>query len=828
ARKLSKLHDGDTSLRGSSFRSNAQRDEEEDFAPAFHSNRDFDDYRPSGGDEVSYPPDDFITNKLYKHKLARHSNPTGSTNVKSSAVEKSVARRRSSPARAGSRSTTSHWPSASRGPSMAHGSSLSRPTTPYYYVHQRPSTPPPPLNTLPPPEPPSPSDDPLLLVGPTKVRSSRKSKANSSFRRPESPTPGRRSSRPVVHEISSDPLSLRADVDGLLNESSRSLARAIGLTFTRDDGPMVDASASMGFGDPDTTHNWDDQYDAPPTDYFEPLKGSTNIAPKVSSRLDVSVPRGRSRSPLLDTNQARSVVPAIPEESPSKRYRPPSPWLRPRDSPAVIETQETNWMALQENDSDSDEESAPLAAESNSQPPEPSTFDNNLTMNQQDDSVVPEPEPELVLLGRNSSTPSPVISPQRVSVSPPKEPVRSTPSSDSPDTGFGKGKRLSERFAELQERLTREGRSLRFSEIEALPSEDYAGPGFDSPLKFSDVAGDSPSKSSALPDSSPLKSETPEVLMEDSEMTPEDSQLQHEGLSERDASFISPIPQANSSFIDAASVHSTDDEEELFIKQEDPYPQQSTMEGDTFTHNADVSVIVPAPAEKLFVPSPLMARQGLVPDVQINEESEEVVGPSWEDESDAEPLVQIRSLDPMAAARAAAILNLHHEYIQGTPKQRETSVLSSRRSTSLGLMPAFVPQPRSSMLFSTPSRQNGDLGQLAATPSIAGDVQRAGLTPIRERSVAPPSWTKHEWRALEQCFTDIRLETAIARGVEDVDPEEVDLDDVVDRFVDNYADGIRLKGEWSWDKMRRRVCALIGRQKDGLARGLAVSSPASS
>ncbi|KAG8824301.1 hypothetical protein FRC19_002071 [Serendipita sp. 401] len=322
--------------------------------------------------------------------------------------------------------------------------------------------------------------------------------------------------------------------------------------------------------------------------------------------------------------------------------------------------------------------------------------------------------------------------------------------------------------------------------------------------------------------------ETPEVLMEDSEMTPEDSQLQHEGLSERDASFISPIPQANSSFIDAASVHSTDDEEELFIKQEDPYPQQSTMEGDTFTHNADVSVIVPAPAEKLFVPSPLMARQGLVPDVQINEESEEVVGPSWEDESDAEPLVQIRSLDPMAAARAAAILNLHHEYIQGTPKQRETSVLSSRRSTSLGLMPAFVPQPRSSMLFSTPSRQNGDLGQLAATPSIAGDVQRAGLTPIRERSVAPPSWTKHEWRALEQCFTDIRLETAIARGVEDVDPEEVDLDDVVDRFVDNYADGIRLKGEWSWDKMRRRVCALIGRQKDGLARGLAVSSPASS
>jgi hypothetical protein len=39
-------------------------------------------------------------------------------------------------------------------------------------------------------------------------------------------------------------------------------------------------------------------------------------------------------------------------------------------------------------------------------------------------------------------------------------------------------------------------------------------------------------------------------------------------------------------------------------------------------------------------------------------EEEMVNGPSWEDETDAEPLVQIRSNDPMAAARAAAILNL--------------------------------------------------------------------------------------------------------------------------------------------------------------------------
>ncbi|KAG8831168.1 hypothetical protein FRC17_003554 [Serendipita sp. 399] len=924
ARKLSKLHDGDTSYHSSSLRSNDPQGEgEAGFVPALYSSHQFDDYDYPRSKHTFHlpPPDDFITNKLYKHKPSRHSNPTGSMKTKSSAVEPIASRRRSSPARARSRSRTSHWSSASRAPSVARGVPLSQATS-YYYIQQRPTTPPPPINSLPPPEPPSPSDDPLLLVGPTRVRSSRKSKANSSFRRPESPTPRRRSSKLVRNDVSSDPLSLRVDAEDLFNQSSRNLARAIGLTFDEEaaapigDTSMMDVNAPLDFEDTDPVPSWGDHYEAPATDYLEPLKGSTNIAPTFFSpglRSDASVTRGRSRSPRLDTVLASQggATPVNNEKSPSKRYRPPSPWLRPLDASPVVENHQAKWMPLQDNDSDSEPEPAPEPSQFDRQEPEPSPVADTGVGNTLYGSPIAEP----AILTPNSSTPSPISSPKQQAPSPSKDSGELDSHNSSPDTGFGKGKRLSERFAELQERLGKEGRSLRFSEIGALPSEDYVGPGFDSPLKFPETAGDSPSKSSALPDSSPAKTlssrtsdqeeqdedepveytvplqevsseqeqsedlepedsteeahapdleermddadvsellseeqdtpfqeeieptevealeprtkpdvelqvsveETPDALMENAVVDSIGEPLEH------DESFISPIPKANSSFNDATSIHSTDaedDEEEPYIKQEESYPENSALGVEGITGEPEPSQF---PASALFVPSPLMARQGLIPEIQMNEEAEEMAGPSWEDESDAEPLVQIKSLDPMAAARAAAILNLHHEYIQGTPKRRESSILSSRRSTSVRLTPAFAPQSRSSMLFATPSRRNGDLGQLATTPSVGGDIQQIDLTPVREHSVAPLSWSKQEWRALEQCFTDIRLETATARGVEDINPEEVDLDDVVDRFVDNYAEGIRLKGEWSWDKMRRRACALIGRQKV-----TAVSSPASS
>jgi hypothetical protein len=98
---------------------------------------------------------------------------------------------------------------------------------------------------------------------------------------------------------------------------------------------------------------------------------------------------------------------------------------------------------------------------------------------------------------------------------------------------------------------------------------------------------------------------------------------------------------------------------------------------------------------------------------------------------------------------------------------------------------------RYSQLLGTPSRKGGDTSQLVATPLV---LQRP--EPIREPVAI--EWTKREWRCLEQCFTDVRLEIAQSLGEPDVDPEEIDLDDVVKRFVDSYAQSYELEGEWSW------------------------------
>ncbi len=108
--------------------------------------------------------------------------------------------------------------------------------------------------------------------------------------------------------------------------------------------------------------------------------------------------------------------------------------------------------------------------------------------------------------------------------------------------------------------------------------------------------------------------------------------------------------------------------------------------------------------------------------------------------------------------------------------------------------------PRSSQLFATPSRRGGDTGQLAPSPVIQNTATKSEWrrleTPANARVVL--DWTKREWRCLEQCFTDVRMETAQALDVDDIDPEEVDLDDVVARFVETYGTSAKLEGEWKW------------------------------
>ena len=232
-------------------------------------------------------------------------------------------------------------------------------------------------------------------------------------------------------------------------------------------------------------------------------------------------------------------------------------------------------------------------------------------------------------------------------------------SDDEESGGFGGGRTLSQRFASLEAKLAKEGRSFRFSEIAAIPSSDHSihfGP--------SDLPDSSPQKASTIEEEEEEVLQESFILDEEDELmdvAPEPQSImdipRREKISvvqealERAASEqgkeISPIRPA-------PSVH----EECLQVAQES-YVEQVT---DVSMQGSEAPTTVVVPSLGSAFPSPLMARQEMLvdEDVQAEELTEEVIenGPFWEDEMDAEPLVQIRSMDPQAAARAAAILNM--------------------------------------------------------------------------------------------------------------------------------------------------------------------------
>lgn len=139
-------------------------------------------------------------------------------------------------------------------------------------------------------------------------------------------------------------------------------------------------------------------------------------------------------------------------------------------------------------------------------------------------------------------------------------------------------------------------------------------------------------------------------------------------------------------------------------------------------------------------------------------------------------------------------------------------------------------QDQSFAWSATPSRRGGNAHQLAHTPSVLGSASshrrrssdigfasrhpqyrsHFGAEDIIEESPreAGPStsmsssymqeWNKQEWRRLEHCFTTIRQELAREYQVDQFDADEVDLNEVVGRFVDIYGEGRVLEGEWSW------------------------------
>ncbi|KAM0752846.1 hypothetical protein T439DRAFT_378618 [Meredithblackwellia eburnea MCA 4105] len=244
------------------------------------------------------------------------------------------------------------------------------------------------------------------------------------------------------------------------------------------------------------------------------------------------------------------------------------------------------------------------------------------------------------------------------------------------------------------------------------------------------------------------------------------------------------------------------------------------------------------------------------------------------------PVVEISSTDPQAAARAAAILKVYHDYVeQGLPPvspnehdggeegdEREESDEEADSSAVLKdllqreersvLQSAIGPRYSSSSHQSAPSplvhsqpphhqrissvSSRGTVTSLASqspsrfrpnptpTPTssravefgsspCSGSGSGNGASPVPTNTSLP--WNSKDWRRLETAIVDC---SRIARR----EQVSLEVDDVVEEFLEN--EGLTredCQGEWKWDKLVIRVQALMQRRaKDAERRASRASS----
>ncbi|GLB39272.1 hypothetical protein LshimejAT787_0604340 [Lyophyllum shimeji] len=211
-------------------------------------------------------------------------------------------------------------------------------------------------------------------------------------------------------------------------------------------------------------------------------------------------------------------------------------------------------------------------------------------------------------------------------------------------------------------------------------------------------------------------------------------------------------------------------------------------------------------------------------------------------------MVKITSTDPRAAARAAAILKQHDYdcFTKITMKQKQRSRHSlglgdargvasggitkargkARRRTTLGASVSvigdrvYIP---GSPVVTLPELLREAEAQVVAesSPRMTMRTPVAFETPVRRGSDATTvvlgerAWTKEEWKLLDACFTDERLELG-GQGMAPVDL--VRPENVVARFVQILGgeDVLETFGDaWNMDNLLQRVRALQNKQRSG-------------
>ncbi|GAA5820481.1 hypothetical protein JCM3770_005544 [Rhodotorula araucariae] len=185
------------------------------------------------------------------------------------------------------------------------------------------------------------------------------------------------------------------------------------------------------------------------------------------------------------------------------------------------------------------------------------------------------------------------------------------------------------------------------------------------------------------------------------------------------------------------------------------------------------------------------------------------------------PVIEISSTDARAAARAAAILKVHHKYVE----QGIAAVDAAR-----------IAQAEVAAAVEGGDDESDDEEELRTLLLDAEDELRDGVvpralsaSPSEAASTAPVGWSSRDWRMLEQTLVELgrrhRRGTSIssagvamsmtseAVALASVTGEDVDSEAVVETFLRRcrVAEEDR-SGEWAWDKLVVRVDALKARR----------------
>ncbi|KAH8083284.1 hypothetical protein BXZ70DRAFT_900722, partial [Cristinia sonorae] len=230
-------------------------------------------------------------------------------------------------------------------------------------------------------------------------------------------------------------------------------------------------------------------------------------------------------------------------------------------------------------------------------------------------------------------------------------------------------------------------------------------------------------------------------------------------------------------------------------------------------------------------------------------------------------VIKITSEDPLAAARAAAILRLHKYDCLEQPS-------SKRRHSAAGVDPALRKSRRKSLMDggiskSSTLKRRQSLGGMVGDkvfipgspvmtlPQLLHEVEQSlhiedmsvssspfrPISPLayktlsRESSlyesvlrskvssvpgiVGPRGWCKDDWKKLDSCYTDERIAMAEESGLpngEMVSADEVDLDAIVDRFIEligGESAMATLGPSWTRNDLMKRARALQRKQRSG-------------